>query len=88
MRQIEKHVSQNLFLLGGMKEAMSWMNVGFWLAYNVGIYWSTYCHKSTIGLHITRVTHEYLTEHELTTCFERHKRAPIPFRSERLILDI
>ena len=36
VRQIERHVSQNLFLLGGEKEVMSWMNGDFWLAYNGG----------------------------------------------------
>ena len=34
VRQIEKHASQILFLLGGEKEAMNWMNGDFWLAYN------------------------------------------------------
>ena len=26
VRQIEKHAGENLFLLGGEKEAMNWMN--------------------------------------------------------------
>ena len=38
VRQIEKHASQNLFLLGGEKEAVNWMNGDFWLAYN-GVAW-------------------------------------------------
>ena len=29
VRQIEKHAGQNLFLLGGEKEAMNWMNGDF-----------------------------------------------------------
>ena len=36
MRQIERYASQNFFLLGGKKVAMSWMNGDFWLAYNDG----------------------------------------------------
>ena len=34
VRQIEKHAGQNLFLLGGEKEAMNWMNRDFWLVCN------------------------------------------------------